>query len=230
MKAREEKGLSRPALAKITGTSGQMIEKLEKGERKFTQEWAERLAPALGKNPIELLEINPIRNDSTQPEIANNSLRTNSYIIEDTNLVSDVNLQKIQRLTGIMMPVYTSADAGKESMIIDPSPIDHVPRPVGLENEPEAFGVLITGDCMVPEYNPGEYAFVHPRKPPVRDKACLLMTDGQDGEWLASLKRFVRSTDKDWIVRTHEKPNKELHFSKAKWTKCLRIIGKWEGR
>jgi transcriptional regulator with XRE-family HTH domain len=54
---REEKGWSRPQLgARLTPpTSGQQIEKLEKGERRLTIDWIERVARALGVDPAELI-------------------------------------------------------------------------------------------------------------------------------------------------------------------------------
>ena len=54
---REERGLSRPQLGLRLNppTSGQQIEKLEKGERRLTVEWVERLARAMDIDPAELL-------------------------------------------------------------------------------------------------------------------------------------------------------------------------------
>lgn len=53
--ARRAKGLSMPKLATLANTSPQQIDRLEKGERKLTKEWALRLAPHLGITPEELL-------------------------------------------------------------------------------------------------------------------------------------------------------------------------------
>lgn len=54
---REEKGWSRPCLANHMRppTSGQQIEKLEKGERRLTVDWIERVSTALGVDPGELI-------------------------------------------------------------------------------------------------------------------------------------------------------------------------------
>ncbi len=54
-RARERAGLSRPELAQRAETSRQQIERLEKGERELTKQWAERLAPHLGVSAVELL-------------------------------------------------------------------------------------------------------------------------------------------------------------------------------
>lgn len=50
-RSRAERGLSRPKLAALAGTSPQQIERLEKGMREMTRIWADRLAPHLGVSP-----------------------------------------------------------------------------------------------------------------------------------------------------------------------------------
>lgn len=55
LEARERKGLTQSELAKLAGTTQGQIHKLERGDRKLTKEWAERLAIPLGCTAIELL-------------------------------------------------------------------------------------------------------------------------------------------------------------------------------
>jgi transcriptional regulator with XRE-family HTH domain len=57
---REERGWSRPELGRrlIPPTSGQQIERLEKGQRDLSPDWIERIAKALGVDPVELLDGN----------------------------------------------------------------------------------------------------------------------------------------------------------------------------
>ena len=52
---REAKGLSYAELARRVKTSAQQIERLEKGERKLTLEWIERIAPHLASEPFEMV-------------------------------------------------------------------------------------------------------------------------------------------------------------------------------
>ena len=52
---RERKGLSQAQLAELVGTSAPQILRLEKGRRKLTVDWAERIAPHLGVAAFELL-------------------------------------------------------------------------------------------------------------------------------------------------------------------------------
>lgn len=52
---RRERGLSLAALAKAAGTTKAQIQKLERGDRRLSLEWMERLADALAVKPSDLL-------------------------------------------------------------------------------------------------------------------------------------------------------------------------------
>ncbi|WP_325444754.1 helix-turn-helix domain-containing protein [Hansschlegelia sp.] len=53
--AREAAGLTQSRLADLAGTSQPQIRRLEAGEREFTKQWAERLAPFLNRSAKDLL-------------------------------------------------------------------------------------------------------------------------------------------------------------------------------
>ena len=52
---RKAQGLTLKQVAKIVGTSDQQISHLEKGRRRLTAQWMERLAEALNCHPADLL-------------------------------------------------------------------------------------------------------------------------------------------------------------------------------
>lgn len=47
-------GLTQPKLARLAGTTKNQLAKLESGDRRLSDHWAQRLAPHLGVNPYEL--------------------------------------------------------------------------------------------------------------------------------------------------------------------------------
>jgi transcriptional regulator with XRE-family HTH domain len=52
---REAKGLSQQALAERIGTSQPQMDRLEKGQRRLTQDWMLRIARELGCRPADIL-------------------------------------------------------------------------------------------------------------------------------------------------------------------------------
>jgi transcriptional regulator with XRE-family HTH domain len=52
---REQRGWSRPELARLAGTSPQQIERLEKAQRRLSDVWLERIALAFKVQPYELI-------------------------------------------------------------------------------------------------------------------------------------------------------------------------------
>lgn len=54
---RQKAGLTLEQVAKAAGTTNQMIGLLERGQRKLTTEWMERIAPVLGVSPADLMEL-----------------------------------------------------------------------------------------------------------------------------------------------------------------------------
>lgn len=54
---RQKANLTLEQVAKAAGTTNQMIGLLERGQRKLTTEWMERIALVLGVSPLDLLEL-----------------------------------------------------------------------------------------------------------------------------------------------------------------------------
>ncbi len=56
-KLRKQKGLTMKDLADLAGTSQQQIDRLEKGTRRITAEWMERLSKALSCRPTDIINF-----------------------------------------------------------------------------------------------------------------------------------------------------------------------------
>ncbi len=61
---REHRGLTQVKLAEIIGTTGAVISLLESGDRRLSDKWLRRLAPALGTSLGHLLEHDPAALDT----------------------------------------------------------------------------------------------------------------------------------------------------------------------
>lgn len=66
---RKAKKLSMQALADLVGTTQQQIDRLEKGKRKLSAEWIEKLCNALACDPLDLVDfsLSPANSESKKP-------------------------------------------------------------------------------------------------------------------------------------------------------------------
>ncbi|KQN12024.1 S24 family peptidase [Sphingomonas sp. Leaf28] len=108
------------------------------------------------------------------------------------------------------VPIVGSAECGEvefasdggvsmiEAMELDfDNVVDHVRRPVTLDNKREVYAIYYTGHSMAPRYETGELGYVDPGRPPkVRDYVIVQLRrpDHHDGERVCRVlaKRLVR--------------------------------------
>ena len=76
--------------------------------------------------------------------------------------------------------------------------IDHVRRPMSLDNRRDVYAIYFRGHSMAPRYEDGEIAYVDPRRPPARlDYVIVQLREPVgDGERITRVlaKRLVRNT------------------------------------
>jgi phage repressor protein C with HTH and peptisase S24 domain len=126
------------------------------------------------------------------------------------------------------LPVFAAVEGGPGVMVVSTDPIEYASRPLALKHVPDSYAVLVVGDSMEPAYEPGDMVIVHPRKPAVKGKNAIFVSDEQHGEFRASVKRLVQDTKDKWLVKQFNPP-KEFHLEKRDWPRALRIIGKFDG-
>jgi transcriptional regulator with XRE-family HTH domain len=108
-KIRDSKDMSQGQLGDLVGTTSQQIGRLEKGERRLTQGWMERLGRALGVSPALLIDD---ANTTQKRGVENDDVIWSimDVIIDKARKSPDIDNQK---LIGIAMAVYRIASAGK---------------------------------------------------------------------------------------------------------------------
>ncbi len=208
--AREAKVLSQPALAKLAGCSQQLIAALETGTTKSTK-FLPKIAHALQVDPGVL--------DSDWAGIAPAAPEPAPDMLPESAIM----------MPGRDFPIYASAEGGPGEIVRSTDPVDWYPRPAQVAHVKDSYGLLVMGESMAPEFDPGDIALVNPILPPLPGKPCIFYTE-LHGEARATIKRFLRASGSVWHVYQHNPPKgaaKEFTLSRKEWSICHRVLGKY---
>ena len=124
------------------------------------------------------------------------------------------------------MPVYSAAEGGDGFIIVSRDAIEYVERPHILESVSDAYAILVTGESMVPAFEPEDKAWVNPRLPPARNKDCVFYEIDEYNDSKATIKRLVSWTDSHWLVQQYNPP-KKFKLPRPQWNRCHRVVGKF---
>ena len=126
------------------------------------------------------------------------------------------------------LPVFAAVEGGDGDLVISTEPVDLVPRPWYLGEVKDGYGVIVTGESMVPAYEPGDTAIVNPRLPYMRGKVHIFTCESDNSHFRATIKTLVKVTETDWVVEQHNPP-KTLSLPRSIWTHARRVVGKYNG-
>jgi phage repressor protein C with HTH and peptisase S24 domain len=200
--ARERRNWSQKDLADRAGVSQVAIVKIESGAT-VQSKFLPRIAQILG---LDLADLDP-------------TLRGVSLPGEGRPFINDVRPD---------FRVYASAEGGPGEIIRSSEPIDFIPRPSHLVHVKDAYGLLVTGHSMAPEYKNGEMAIVEPSLPVVPDEVYIFYAE-KDGEARATIKHLRRPTAERWLVTQHNPPegmSRDFILSRKEWAVAHRVTGK----
>lgn len=169
-------------------TSPQQLERLEKGQRKLSQEWMNRAAAAFG---IDVADI--IRPDAaTIPESNASPFRMEGA--PDRRLHQDLPIFG----TALGAPRVIEGEAIEQTMLNQGDLIGYAKRPTILDGRADAYGLYVVGSSMSPVYPEGSMLLVETKKPPRvgDDVVVYLRPEGEDDDGSRSravlVKRLVR--------------------------------------
>lgn len=168
-KLRKDHGMTLAQLAEKTGSTPQQIGRLEKGERRLTTDWMERIAHAMDV-PVEDLMSDSHGERVVIPEINVNTIvgrdgigGTSSGVAEAENVLSEWSLPKqllanqvgsdstmriIQVMGDSMQPEFNPGDR------VMVNTADRTPSPPGVFVLWDGFGLIIKRCEMVPHSTP----------------------------------------------------------------------------
>jgi phage repressor protein C with HTH and peptisase S24 domain len=218
--ARESKNMSQADLAALIGRDKSSISLLEGGKRGASIDFVARLARALDRSE-DWLAFGKGQMLQTREPIAGERPADvfTPKLIPGNELVGD------QR----DLPVYAAAKGGDGHVIITFDPISYMKMPAVLQGVKGGYGLLLSGDSMVPAYRPGETALVNPNLPPMRDEDVILYHTSEMDENEAIIKRLVGFNDREWMLEQYN-PHKEFKEFRGDWPVCHRVVGKYNTR
>lgn len=217
--ARKERGWSQAELAQRVGVSQPAIMKIEKGETTKSKHFP-KIAQVLN---LELADLDPA--------LSPGSSSTGTQLTSTMKKPQVERLKQEQIIGADNLPVFSLAEGGPGALVLSNQPFRTVKRPHNLQTVEDAFGVLIVGDSMFPEYREGDIAYVDPHIPPRVGDACLFQSD-KDGTVEAVIKYLDKSGHHSpdlWHVK-QQNPEKRYTLKKEDWQKCYVLVGKQTGR
>lgn len=192
--------MSQAALARAVGVSQQVIGQIETGAVQRTRFLLE-LATALGVAPGEL--------DPTYAQVPIDA------VIPGERLVGAKNF-----------PIYASVEGGEGSLLLSYDAVDYVKRPAPLENVRGGYGLIVTGESMVPAFRPGDIALVHPHKP-VRREDVAVFYRAFLFDVHATIKEYVSHSEQGWRVKRYRPEETEFILPSSEWQQCHLVVGKY---
>lgn len=129
--------------------------------------------------------------------------------------------------TQLDLAVFGTAQGGQDgALIVSDAPVDWVARPAVLLRVRDGYGVIVSGDSMIPEHKPGSIALVNPHLPPRVGDSCVFRSHAEDGTNLAMIKEYRGQTETHWKVHQHNPP-KDFQLKKSDWQVCHRTVGSY---
>lgn len=205
---RKELGLEQSVLAADVGTHQQTIDKIERGIIKKSS-YLPRIAARLG---MDLKELDP----DLERVVNQNS----SYAL-DAERVPQNNLSRMDA----DLPIYAAAEGGEVTVIVTVEPIDWRHRGTPLASVRGGYGLIVTGESMVPTYRPSQIVLVNPHLSPRPEDGVILYGGEVVGEVRATIKEYVGQTATEWVLRRYQPEAKTFRLKKTEWPIVHVVVG-----
>lgn len=211
---RNARKISQDRLAEMVGTGRSQIVKLERGERRLTVEWMERIARALQCDPAELL----LRKTTTVGLPRKLSAVANTPM--DTLQSPDVEF----RVANIPIPSFGAKDvpirgiaAGglRGGFQLSNDIIDYAPRPPALVSAKNIYSIFVLGDSMAPAFESGAFVYVSPDRPARAGDYVIVQIRNGDDQVVEALFKRLKSQDDGHLTLEQFNPAKTFKIARA---------------
>jgi phage repressor protein C with HTH and peptisase S24 domain len=211
---RNARKISQDRLAELVGTGRSQIVKLERGERRLTVEWMERIARALQCEPAELL----LRKTTTVG--LPRKLGTEAYAAMDSQQKSDVDFRlaniPIPSLGARDVPIRGIAAGGiRGGFQLGAETIDYAPRPPALTTTKNIYSIFVLGDSMAPAFESGALVYVSPDRPARAGDYVIVQLRNDADQVTEALFKRLKSQDDAYLTLEQFNPAKTLKIARA---------------
>jgi phage repressor protein C with HTH and peptisase S24 domain len=198
---RKKQGMTLAQLAEKTASTPQQIGRLEKGERRLTTDWMEKIASALNVLPEDLMTDNH----------------------GERVVIPEINLNTLKQST---LPQTSPNVAEADNVLSEWAvPKQLLANQVGAESTMRIIQVM--GDSMIPEFNPGDRVMVNTADRSPSPPGVFVLWDGF-GLIIKRCEMVPHSSPPRAILSssninysTYEMDLKELDIQG-------RVVGKWQ--
>lgn len=211
---------SQTEFADIFGVSAQAISQWENGHTEPSRENLEKLCAHDGLNLTWL-----ITGKEPETSVDQSNLPHEKNI---TGSIEPITMRVEAPLGARDLPVFAAVEGGDGELVVSTEPVDMVPRPWYMGQVKDGYAVIVTGESMVPAYDPGDMAIVNPRLPYMRGKVHIFTCESDNSHFRASIKVLVKVTETEWIVEQYNPP-KTYALPRSVWTHARRVVGKYNG-
>lgn len=210
-------GLSQPDLAKAADTNVQNVSRIERGERKLTQEWADMFAPHLRTTAQQMLFPDAALLSRLRAQPAPRELERVPLDDENWHPTPDSEGQGYDRdsyeptIPGAIPELDAKAGGGEGAVgevmvlpvgngtisahkILDEWRIPPSYLREAVTNPDRAIVLGIQGDSMMPNYAPGDRVIIDLTQHELRADGVYLISDGQSEPQIKRLQRIMFST------------------------------------
>jgi transcriptional regulator with XRE-family HTH domain len=205
---RLRRDLSQEELAKLVGITQPAVKKIEDGVTRRSR-FLPRIAQVLGLNLQEL-----VPEAAVPPALPRRSRRQAEH--------------KGERVE-IDFPIFASEERAGGEIEVKAKPVDFAVRPAPLQHVSNAYGLLIAGTTMEPEYRPGDLALINPNLAIIGGEVYVFYAQ-DEGRGRATIRHLRRSTPDSWLVRLWNPArgaSQDLTLARKDWKWAHRILGKY---
>ncbi len=218
---REERGLTQDTLAERMGTTKMQVSRLERGERRLTQGWMEKIAAALACHPADLLPGAAAPGQAPAARLQGELRPANDHEPLHAGLLRrDVPVLGTSR--GGAAP---AAAAQADEFALNGEIVDYARRPPGIATLRDVFALYVVGESMAPWRQPGDLVYCsQARQPRAGDYVVVELYAAHDGEPQAALLKRLLSLGPSRLTLEQYNPAGEFTLDRKRVKQIFRVI------